>query len=71
MSSGKYKYVPSVVIEELDDIKRCDHIQKDCLAMRKIVEHSRIGREVERIARLDFSRPPLSTKGVWKKKKWL
>ena len=73
MSSGNRKYVPKIVIEEIDDIKRSERINKDCVAFRKMVEHSRIGREVERIMRLDFSQPPLSTKNIFKrgKKGWL
>ena len=69
MSSGRNKYIPRIVIEEVEDIKRSENIKVDALAFRKMVEHSRVGREVEKIVSFDFRLPPLSTKGIWRKKK--
>lgn len=53
---GKNIYVPHVVIDELHDIMRENEIGIKSVACRKMVKYARIGREVERITRLDWSR---------------
>ena len=51
---GKKLYVPPVLIDEIEDIKREESLVGNSEAMRKVVEHARVGREVERIVKLDF-----------------
>lgn len=46
---GRVKYVPNNVLEELDRVKKENSLDRDCDAFDKIVEHSRVGREVEKI----------------------
>lgn len=41
---------------EMEDIKREEKIDKNSIAMRRLVQHARAGREVERILRLDWSK---------------
>jgi len=53
---GTMKYVPVVVIEEVGDIMREDDIIQSSEAFRKLVKYARVGREVNRMWRLDFSR---------------
>ena len=69
MSRGRTKYCPRIVIDEIESIKRSEGIKQDTFAMRKMVEHSRIGREVEKIVKFDFRMPPLSTKNIFRVKK--
>ena len=69
MSRGRTKYCPRIVIEELGSIKKSEGIKVDALAFRKMVEHSRIGREVERLFNWDWRGPPLSTKNIFRVKK--
>ena len=47
--TGKKKYVPQVVIEELDDIKEEYGLDTDRAAMGKMVDYTRVGREMERL----------------------
>lgn len=56
--TGKLKYLPKLVLLELEDIKSEHAIVKDCLAMEKLVEYARVGRQVERIMKLDFRYKP-------------
>lgn len=51
---GKNKYLPSIVINELDDIKLEHNIKADSIAMGKMVKYTRVGRELERIKNLNF-----------------
>ena len=53
---GKKLYVPPVLIDEIEDIKREESLDGNSVAMRKMVEHARVGREVERLVKLDFSK---------------
>lgn len=53
---GKNQYVPFIVIDELADIKREDSLNANAEAYRKLVKYARVGREVKRIATLDFTR---------------
>lgn len=59
---GKTKYFPSVVFEELEDLKTEHNINSDNEAIRKMVDYTRIGREVERIAKFKFGHKPTSSK---------
>jgi len=77
VKKGKVVYIPPVVIDELEDIKREDEIHTGSEAFKKMVKYARVGREVKRMATLDFSRavsrPSLDLFGNKKKKKrgWL
>lgn len=53
---GRMVYVPSIVIEEVEDIKREDDIFQGVEAMRRLVKYARVGREVNRMRNLDWSR---------------
>lgn len=53
-SKGRMKYLPSEVLREIDDIKAEHKIVKDNVAMRKMVDYTRVGRELERIRSLNF-----------------
>jgi len=53
---GTMKWLPESVIDEIQDIKREKRINKDSDALRKMVEYTRTGREVERLIKLDFSK---------------
>jgi len=57
-------YVPPVVIDEIDDLRREDgDIIFGSEAFRKLVSYARVGREVNRLKRLDWSKykplPPI------------
>ena len=51
---GKKEYVPGIVIDELDDMKTEYGLNQDARAFEKMVDYTRVGREVERIMRLDM-----------------
>jgi len=53
---GNLNYVPRVVIDEYEDIMREKEIRKKHEGYRKMVEYCRVGREVERIVKLDWSK---------------
>ena len=53
---GKNKYVPPVIIDELDDIKREDNLQSDIEAWQKMTKYTRVGREAKRMFRFDWSK---------------
>lgn len=46
---GKIKYVPRSVLNEIDKIKRENNMKRDVIAFNKLLEHARVGKEVERI----------------------
>ena len=62
VNKGRNKYVPAVVITELDDLKMEHNIKQDCVAMDKMVEYTRVGRQLERIMSLNFSHKPTKKK---------
>lgn len=51
MARGKMKYVPPVIIEELEAIKADHGLDIEVEAFKKMVGYSRVGREVERLKR--------------------
>lgn len=53
---GRMKWMPAVVIDELEDIKREDDLIADAEACRKLVKYARVGREAQRMMRLDWSK---------------
>jgi hypothetical protein len=52
----KRYYVPPSLIDEINDIKREDDIFSQAEAMRKLVKYAQVGREAQRLIRLDWSR---------------
>lgn len=65
---GQNKYVPAIVITELEDLKIEHNINLDHVAMTKMVQYTRVGREIERIMKLDFKHRPTKIKGLGKSK---
>jgi len=63
---GRKIYVPPLVLVEVEDIMREDEVNKRADAFNKFVEYARVGREIKRIAALDFSKaiplPPIPKK---------
>ena len=47
-------WLPPVIIDEMDDIKREDDLIKNVEAFNKMVKYCRIGREMKRLTRFDF-----------------
>ena len=56
---GRIKYLPKIVITEMEDIKREDELSMDCEAFRKMVQYARVGREARRLTTFGYN---------WKKK---
>ena len=59
MNRGRMKYLPAYVLDELEQIKQEQRVNKDNLALFEMVKYSKVGRELDRIRRLDFSKPIL------------
>ncbi len=53
---GRVLYVPPVVLTELDDIIREDRLPSKADAFKEMTRYTRVGREVKRMAALDFSK---------------
>lgn len=62
-------YIPKIVIQELDDMKQEYNLPDRQEALRKMVEHTRVGREVERIVKLDFRFKPTKFENVFGRKR--
>lgn len=60
--AGKNKYLPKIVIEEIEDLKVEHGIVGDSRAMEKMIEYTRVGREVERITKFKFRHKPTGKK---------
>ena len=60
--AGKNKYLPMIVIDELEDLKVEHGIVGDAAAMGKMVEYTRVGREVERLTKFKFGHKPTKRK---------
>lgn len=56
---GRMGYLPPAILVELDDIMRENRLENKSQAFKELVKYARVGREAERIIRLDFgkSRP--------------
>lgn len=67
--NGKIIYVPHEMVIELDDLMREKKINKKSVAIRKLTKYARVGREVERFAKLDFGWLPTKNFEVIPKKK--
>ena len=51
MAMGRMKYVPPIIIDELEAIKASHQLQVEVEAFRKMAQYSQLGREVERLKR--------------------
>lgn len=45
---GRMKYMPKIIIAELEDLKQEQNITRDNIAMIKLADYAKLGREVER-----------------------
>lgn len=54
--SGRVMYIPLVVIDELEDLMREDEITTQVEGFHKLIKYTRVGREVNRMRTLDFSK---------------
>jgi len=71
---GKMQYIPPVIIVELDDIMRENKLNNKAQAFKEMAKYTRVGREAERLIKLDFTHakplPPVSSfykkgRGKW------
>ncbi len=53
---GKNGWIPAFVIDEIQDIMRENGIDDEQAALIEVVKYCNVGREMERIMKLDFSR---------------
>jgi len=53
---GRLMYCPSSVIDELESIRYDKELDKKCEAFRKMVKYSQVGREMEKISKLQFGK---------------
>lgn len=53
---GKMQYIPPVILTELDDIMRENRLENKSQAFKEMAKYTRVGRELERMKRLDFTR---------------
>lgn len=49
-------WLPPVIIDEINDIQREEELTVKTEAMRKLVKYARVGREVNRMRRLNWSK---------------
>ena len=54
VNRGRIKYIPKIMLIELEDIKREDEISMDCEAFRKMVSYARTGRETKRFMNFGY-----------------
>jgi hypothetical protein len=52
--NGRSVWIPSIVFEEVHDLMEEKKVDKRAEGFRQMAEYSKIGREMERIMRLDF-----------------
>lgn len=53
---GKRMYVPKNVVDELEQIKKKENLNKNVQAFNKILEHTRVGKEMEHMAGFWFGK---------------
>ena len=67
---GGMFWIPETVRQEVEDIQREDRIIEREQAFKRMTEYARVGREIKRIAKLDWSKkavlPPIPP--IWKDK---
>lgn len=61
MASGQIIYVPKIIIDEVEDIITEEGITSRTEGLNKLVRYARVGREMDRMKRFDFSHKPLNT----------
>lgn len=49
MIKGRMKYVPPNILDEINNIKTEENVSKDSEAFRRLVDYSRVGREVKKM----------------------
>lgn len=57
---GGMVYIPTVIIDEIEDIRREDRIESKSEAFKLMTKYARVGREVNRLKKLNYD---------WSKKK--
>jgi hypothetical protein len=67
MVRGRLIYVPKSLLTEITDIKQEENINKNARAIDSLVDHARVGREMNRI--LSFKFGWLPTKQDYKRKR--
>jgi hypothetical protein len=67
---GRMRYVPISILEEAEDLKAEKNLKKTSDALREIAKYSQIGREAERIMKLDFHWKPKQIKDLKRKTLW-
>lgn len=58
MKKGRMKYIPAVIMEELEDLKLEKGLEHDSDAFKQIANYSQVGRETERLMSLKLSHKP-------------
>jgi len=53
---GKVSYIPSVVVDEVEDIRRENNVYDQAEAMKQLIKYARVGREMERIMKLKWDK---------------
>lgn len=53
---GSNKYVPRVALEEIRDVMRENDLNSQSEGWRKMVNYCQVGREIERIKNLNWSK---------------
>jgi len=66
---GKVRYIPPSVWDEVEDIKKAENLVFHSEALRSMVKHSKIGREIERISKTTFPFLNFGNKKIKPKKK--
>lgn len=56
---GRMIWCPDMLIKEIEDIMEEDKLEENKFALRELVKYARVGRELNRIKKLDFRRKPL------------
>lgn len=55
-TKGRMSYIPPIIIDEMEDIRRENGIGKQAEALKEMVRYARVGREMERIIKLDWNK---------------
>lgn len=56
MIKGKMIYIPAILLDEILDLMREEDIESRAEACLKLTKYARVGREINRIRRLDWSK---------------
>jgi len=58
MGRARVMWMPKIVIEELEDLKKEEQVARNQDAFRLMVKYTRVGREFNRIKHLNFKWKP-------------